>query len=381
MSTGFERQDGRSSDGGPINLDAIAGVPMSPTVIRAWDTAATGAFSDPARMHHAGRQAGLLLESARSSIATSLGCNPQNVFFAGSAAEALRTAIGGIYRLRSSVSHRVLVGAIESMAVLNAVRQLPEAEIVMIGIDAVGRVDLDQFERELARGAALACVQVANAEIGTRQPISEVLTRARSNGIPVVSDVTTVIAHDPLPSDYDVVVAPARDWGGPPGIALVVTSPHIRWRPEEAPDRGWIGGFPDIPAAVAAAVALEEALGDQESPDVTRGFIDQVRTSLDRLEGIRCVGDPNDRLPHIVTCVVSGAAAGELVTALDKHQIYVASGSACTADARMPSHVLEAMGLPSESSIRISLPSTCTQRHIDQFLVTFPEILHSVLHS
>lgn len=377
----LEPEDALPSTGGPINLDAIAGVPLSPAVIRAWDTAATGAFSDPARMHHAGRQAGLLLESARSSIATSLGCNPQNVFFAGSAADALRTAIGGIYRLRSSVSHRVLVGAIESMAVLNAVQHLPEAEIVMIGIDAVGRVNLDQFERELAKGAALACVQIANAEVGTRQPISAVLNLARSTGTPVVSDATAVIAHDPLPSDYDVIVAPARDWGGPPGVALVVTSPHVRWRPEEAPDRGWIGGFPDIPAAVAAAVALEESRDDHESPATTRRLIAQLRTSLDQLEGIYCVGDPDDRLPHIVTCVVSGAAAGELVTALDRHQIYVASGSACTADTRMPSHVLQAMGLPSESSIRISLPSTCSQRHIDDFLVTFPQILDSVLHS
>lgn len=366
---------------GPINLDAIAGVPLSPSVIKAWDTAASGAFSDPARMHHAGRQAGLLLESARSSIAMSLGCNPQNVFFAGSAADGLRTAIGGIYRLRSTMSNRVLVGAVESMAVLNAVEHLPSVEIVRIDIDSVGRIDLDQFQRELAKGAALACVQVANAEVGTRQPISEVVTQARTAGIPVVSDATAVIAHDPLPSDYDVIVAPARDWGGPPGIALVVTSPHVRWRPEEAPDRGWIGGFPDIPAAVAAAVALEESREDQESPTTTRKLIHQVRISLDQLEGMTCVGDPDDRLPHIVTCVVSGAAAGELVTALDKHQIYVASGSACTADTRMPSHVLQAMGLPSESSIRISLPATCTQNQIDDFLATFPQILDSVLHS
>ena len=369
------------TDNYPINLDAIAGAPLSPTVIKAWQTAASGAYSDPARMHHAGRQAGLLLESARSSIATSLGCSSANVFFAGSAADAIRVAISGIYRLRSSVSPRVVVGAVESMAVLNAVNHLPGAEIVTIGIDPLGRIDLEQLGRELAQGAALVCVQVANAEVGTRQPIAEVLGLAREAGVPVVSDATAVITHDLLPTEFDVVIAPARDWGGPPGIAIMLTSPQLRWRPEEAPDRGWIGGFPDIPAAVAAAVALEEASTQQESAATARALIDQVRATLDQLPGITCVGDSVNRLPHILTCIISGAAAGELVTELDKQGIYVASGSACTADARMPSHVLQAMGLPHESSIRISLPATCTQNDIDKFLDTMPHVLSDVINS
>lgn len=370
-----------SAASGEINLDAIAGAPLSPAVIKAWQSAAAGAYSDPARMHHAGRQAGLLLESARSSIATSLDCSPQQVFFAGSAAEALRAAINGIYRLRTSASARVVVGAVESMAVLNAVSNLPGADIVTIGIDSLGRIDLGQLERELAAGAALVCIQVANAEVGTRQPIAEVLTLARAAQVPVVSDATAVITHDPLPTDFDVLIAPARDWGGPPGVALLLTTPMVRWRPEEAPDRGWIGGFPDIPAAVAAAVALEETTMQPASASTTRGLIDQVRHTLNQLDAISCVGDPVDRLPHILTCIISGAAAGELVTALDKHGIYVASGSACTADARMPSHVLQAMGLPHESSIRISLPVTCTQSQIDHFLTAMPQILSEVINS
>ena len=161
----------------------------------------------------------------------------------------------------------------------------------------------------------------------------------------------------------------------------MLTSPQLRWRPEEAPDRGWIGGFPDIPAAVAAAVALEEASTQQDCAATARALIDQVRASLDQLPGITCVGDSVNRLPHILTCIISGAAAGELVTALDKQGIYVASGSACTADARMPSHVLQAMGLPHESSIRISLPATCTQNDIDKFLTTMPHVLSDVMNS
>jgi cysteine desulfurase len=161
----------------------------------------------------------------------------------------------------------------------------------------------------------------------------------------------------------------------------LVTNPGFHWRPEEAPDRGWIGGFPDIPSAVAAAVALEEKSDWEVSAQQSRELIDVVRGKLENIGivGFQCTGDPHNRLPHILTFTIEGAAAGALVTELDKRGFYVASGSACTADSRMPSHVLEAMGLPRESSIRISLPPTCTPDDIREFLQALPDALETVV--
>ncbi len=357
---------------------------MSPTVLSAWHSAAQQAYSDPARMHHVGRQAGLLLESARSSIANSLGVNPSNIYFAGSAPEAIRVAIHGVYRQRRRISSRVIASDIESLAVLNSVENLVThegAEFIRVPALISGALDLDAMHKVLKGGAALACVQLANAEVGTRQPFAEVLESARAAGIPVITDSTGVISHDQLPEDFDLLIAPARDWGGPPGVAILVTNPRFHWRPEEAPDRGWIGGFPDIPGAVAAAVALEEKSDWEESANRLRELIDLLRQSLELTGtgGFHCTGDPDNRLPHILTFTIQGAAAGALVTELDKRGFYVASGSACTADSRMPSHVLEAMGLPRESSIRISLPPTCTADDINQFLQVLPDALETVV--
>jgi len=368
----------------PVNLDAIAGSPMAPSVLAAWQAAAAQAFSDPARLHHAGRQAGLLLESARASIATSLRVASKNVFFAGSAPDAIRTAIMGIYHLRiqqNPANNRILAGAVESMAVINAGESTP-GTFVTVAITETGAIDLTDWKAQIDSGAALACLQLANAEVGTRQPFAQALSIARTAGIPVVADATSVLAYGPdpeLPADFDLLIAPARDWGGPPGVAILVTSPNLRWRPEEAPDRGWIGGFPDIPAAVAAALALEEAVNRNPAP--AREWISQIRTSIDSLDGIDCVGDPDNRLPHILTFTIKGAAAGALVTELDKRGIFVAAGSACTADNRMPSHVLKAMGQPHESSIRISLPQTCTQQDVDYFLQELPAALEMVINN
>lgn len=362
----------------PGYLDAIAGVPPSSATLSAWQSAATQAWSDPARMHHAGRASGLLLDSARASIANFLGVSPANVFFAGSGPDALRATIGGIFAVRAGVSPRILVGSVESMAVLGAAGSLPGAEVVPLALDKTantGAIDLNDLQSQLSLGAAMACVQVANAEVGTRQPFAEALTACRTAGVPLVADATAVITHDQLPADFDVLVAPAKDWGGPPGVAIVVTSPQFRWRPEEAPDRGWIGGFPDIPAAVAAAVALEEAAPSwQSQAESNRAMIDRVRSELLSMN-LSCAGDPTARLPHVLTFSIKGAAGGALVTELDKRGIQVASGSACTADTRMPSHVLEAMGMPNDSSIRISLPPDCSDATIDLFLAQLPEAL------
>ena len=119
----------------PGYLDAIAGVPLSPATLSAWQSAASKAWSDPARMHHAGRSSGLLLDSARASIANFLGVSPENVFIAGSGPDALRATIGGIFAVRSGISPRILVGSVESMAVLGTAGSLPGAEVVPLGLN------------------------------------------------------------------------------------------------------------------------------------------------------------------------------------------------------------------------------------------------------
>lgn len=104
-------------------------------------------------------------------------------------------------------------------------------------------------------------------------------------------------------------------------------------------------------------------------------MIARVRQALDDLPGVRAVGDPIDRLPHIVTIVIHDAIGESVVTHLDALGVAVASGSACTADNRMPSHVLEAMAVVTPASVRISLPYGCSETTIDMLLRTLPEVL------
>jgi cysteine desulfurase len=333
-------------------------------------------WADPARLHTRGRRAGMLLDAARASLAMSLGIRPAEVFLASSGSAALAAAIAGVREGRQRVSPRVVAASVESMAVLQGAGWTPESagDVDLIGVDTLGRVDLADLAAALESPTALACVQAANAEVGTRQPLALAHRITRAAGVPLLVDATQVIGRDPAPSDWDVLTASARDWGGPAGVAILAVRPAVRWVPQEAPDRGWVGGFPDIPGAVAAATALEHVSAmREEQATLARRLIDDLRRELPaRVDGLTLAGDPDDRLPHILTFAIAGVAGETVVTELSRRDVQVASGSACTSDARMPSHVLEAMGLRADASVRVSLPLGVSEESVARLIHELP---------
>lgn len=384
-ATGSDRQSGGSRDADawpdpaptppPGYLDAVGGQPVLPIARRALAAALEQSWADPARLHHSGRRTGLLLDTSRAAIATFLGVRPADTFLGPSVADLLRVCISGLLtsRVASGASPRILVGATESLAVLSAARACPGAEVVTVPVTVTGAVDLESFQDALAGGAAVACVQVANAEVGTRQPLAEVHRLCRERGVPLVSEATQVAGHDEIGDHWDALVASPRDWGAPSGCAVLVVQPGIRWQPPEAPDRGWVGGFPDV-AAAAAAGAAAEYVGDHWRHQAAqhRAMIDRIRAAVEHSPGVRAVGDPVDRLPHILTVVVDDVVGEIVVTDLDSRGLAIASGSACTADTKMASHVLDAMAIATPASLRVSLPYGCSPETIDALIEQLP---------
>lgn len=359
-------------------FDAVGGQPVLPIAQRAFAAALEQAWPDPARLHHGGRRAGLLLDTARAAIAGFLGVRTADTYLGPSASDLLRACIGGMFaaRFAAGASPRIVISEAESMAVTFAARACPGAEVVTVPVNATGAIDTDAFAASLTEGDALACVQVANAEVGTRQPLTVVHRICQEAGVPLVSDATQVAGHDEIGHSWDALVATPRDWGAPSGCAVLNVRPDIRWQPPEAPDRGWVGGFPDVAAAAAAGAAAEYVAPHwQAQATQHRAMIDQLRVALNGMPGVRAVGDPIDRLPHILTVVIDDAIGEAVVTDLDARGIAVASGSACTADNRMPSHVLEAMAIITPASLRISLPYGCTLSSIEDLVRKLPEVL------
>jgi cysteine desulfurase len=136
---------------------------------------------------------------------------------------------------------------------------------------------------------------------------------------------------------------------------------------------------PNLPAIVAAAAALRAVAAEQESVAARhRAQIERIRAAVATLPDVEVLGDPDDRLPHIVTFSCLYASGEALLTALDRRGFAVSSGSSCTASTLEPSHVLVAMGALTSGNVRVSLHSDTTDADLDAFLAALPPVLAEV---
>lgn len=352
---------------------------MATATLEAWRTAAGRAWADPGQLHHDARQAGLLLDAARSSIAHALHITPGEVHFAGSGTAALQAAIDGV--LRAHAPGRLVISAVESLAVFDLAdrHQAAGGELAVIPVDRLGRIDLSALTALLGTGDVVAvCLQAANPEVGTRQPIALAHALTQSAGVPLIVDATGVIGHGPAPGTWDLMSTDARDWAGPAGVGILAVRPGTQWLAPYGSARGWLGGLADVPAAVAAATALESVTAEIEVQAAHhRALIDRIRESVND-EDIDVAGDPTDRLPHVLTFSALFVNGEALVTELDRRGYAVASGSACVVDSDRASHVLAAMGALTGGNVRITLPYNCTDETVDGFLRVWPEALAAV---
>lgn len=352
---------------------------MAEATHAAWRTAADRAWADPGQLHHAARQAGVLLDAARASLAHTLQVAPEDVHLAGSGTAALQAAIDGV--LRAHAPGRLVISAVESLAVFDLADRYEAVggTVSVLPVDRLGRVELSALAELLGAGDVVAvCLQAANPEVGTRQPISQAHGLTQGAGVPLIVDATGVIGHDPVPRTWDLLTADARDWAGPAGVGVLAVRPGTQWLAPYGSSRGWLGSLADVPAAVAAATALEIAAAETPAQSTHhRELIDRIRASL-RDADIDIAGDETDRLPHVLTFSALFVAGDALVTELDRRGFAVASGSACVVDSDRASHVLAAMGALTGGNVRITLPYNCTNETVDGFLRAWPEALAAV---
>ncbi|NEE01780.1 cysteine desulfurase family protein [Phytoactinopolyspora halotolerans] len=368
-------------------FDAASTEPLHPAARDVWLAAIDDGWADPARLYGSARRARVLLDNARELVAAVIGSKPDEVSFTSSGTQAVQLGMLGTARARDRSAAGIVASAVEHSSVLHTARHLamertgqtgPDVRIVEV--DRLGRVDTAAFAAALTPDTALACLQTANHEVGTVQPVEAVADACQARTVPLLVDAAQTVGRQPVPGGWSVLTASAHKWGGPPGVGVLAVGRKTRWRsalPEDEREGGRVPGFENVPGVLAAAAALRARV--EEADELARRhreLIDRIRQEVPRrIPDVEVVGAPVDRLAHLVTfsCLyVNGEA---LVTELDRAGFAVNSGSSCTASTLRPSHVLEAMGVLTHGNVRVSLSRDVSGDDVDRFLDVLPEVV------
>ena len=360
-------------------LDAAAGLPLHPAAREALLAALDDGWADPTKLYAEGRRARRLLDGAREAVAAVVGARPDEVSFAPSGTLAAQLGVLGLLGARRRVGDHVVHSAVEHSCVLAAVAHAG-GPATAVPVDRLGRVDVQEYAAALGPRTALAALISASHEVGTVQPVEAVAERCAAAGVPLLVDASQTVGRAPVPAGWSVLTASAWKWGGPTGVGLLVVRTGTRWRsplPAEDPARGREPGGVPLPAALAAAVGLQAAAAEAGAEDARlRPLVDRLRARVPELvDDVEVVGDPVDRLPHLVAFSSPFLDGETLLRSLDREGFSVSSGSSCSASALEPSHVLHAMGLLSHGSVRVSLHRGTTEADVERFLDVLPRVV------
>ena len=333
---------------------------------------------DPARIHAEGLAARVAVEEARHRVAELIGARPREVVFTGGATEAIAAACWGA---AARGAHQV-VPAVEHSAVRLAAER--HGEVTRVPVDGRGRVATEDVLAAVRPDTALVHVQWGNHEVGTVQPVAEVVAACRERGVLVHVDAAQAVGHvdvDFRALGADLMSISAHKFGGPTGVGALLVRQGLRLPPLLVggdQERARRAGLENV-AAIAGLGALCGALSDGA---VAAEGAEQRRLTQRILEGVAGgalglipYGDPVDRVPHIVCFGVEGVEPQAVLLGLDRAGIAAHSGSACSSEALEPSPVLEAMGVDAHHSLRLSVGWSTTDADIDRVLAALPTVL------
>ena len=356
-------------------LDTASSEPLHPAARAVLAQAHDHGYADPRRLHGPARNARLLLDNAREATAEALGVRPDEVSFTPSGTHAVHLGVLGLLAGHARQGDRLVATAVEHSAVMHAGQwhAARGGRFETLPVDELGRLVPGPVD------ATVVCVQGANHEVGTLQPVAEV---AGSTDAPVFMDACASAGRLPLPDGWAAAAASAHKWGGPAGVGLLLVRKGARWRnPFPGDDRvdERTTGMENVPAALAAAAALQAVVAARNEVNARQAaLVDRLRSGVAAIPDTQVVGDPTDRLPHLVTFSFLYVDGEAIVTELDRRGFSVASGSACTASTLEPSHVLAAMGALTHGNVRVSLTAHTTEADVDRLLATLPDVVAGI---
>ena len=333
------------------------------------------AAADPGRVHTEGHVVRAVVEEARDQVAALLGARSRSVVFTSGGTEACVTATW----MATERGPGVVVPAVEHSCVREASALF--GSVVTVGVDSLGRVAVDDVLAAVTDDTALVHVQWGNHEVGTLQPVAEVVAACRERGVLVHVDAAMAAGHVPIAFDElgaDLLSVSSHKLGGPPGVGALLVRRGLRLRPLLVggdQERARRAGYENVPAIVgfgAACASLDVGVEAAEQ----RRLLAAV-AAADLGPGVSVLGDPDPagRLPHQLCLAVEGVEAEPVLLGLDQAGVAVHSGSSCSSESLDPSPVLEAMGVDASRSLRVAVGWSTTDDDVAAFSSALPPVL------
>jgi cysteine desulfurase len=375
----------------PIYLDYSATTPVKQEVLDAMIPYFTEKFGNPSSLYGIGFASKDAIELARSQVAALIGAEAREIYFTSGGTEADNWAVIGAARSRKNKGNHIITTTIEHHALLHTCKALEKEgfTVTYLDVDEKGILDPNQVKNAITDQTILISVMFANNEIGTLQPIGEIATIAKENGILFHSDGVQALGNVDInvrTIGMDMLSMSAHKIYGPKGIGAlyirkgVVIENILFGGGQENKRRAGTENLAGIVGFGKAAELAGKNLAThiKQVRDLRDYFLDQIRSKID---DISVNGDLEKRLPGNLNLIFNYVEGEALLLHLDVRGICASTGSACSSASFSPSHVLSAMGLPLEkvySSLRFTVGDFTTKEDLDHVVAALVEIVRKL---
>ena len=380
-----------------VYMDHSATTPVHPEVAAVIFEYTLAHFGNASSVHSWGEKAKNALEDARKQVSELIAAqSPDEVLFTSGGTESNNLAIKGAARARSEHRPHIITSAVEHHAVINTCQALENEgfRVTAVGVDGDGRVNVPELKEAICEDTALISIMMANNEVGTVQPLSEIVSIAEKYDVLVHTDSVQAVGQmevDVEQLGVDMLTISGHKLYGPKGVGALYVREGTDLQPVQHGgnhESNLRAGTENIPGIVGLGKACALASGE------LRFRIEHMTRLRDRLmeglqgavDGIQINGDLHNRLPNNVNISLTGMRRKQeaLLTGLSDRGIAASGGTTCTSEINAASHVLESMGISKElaqGSVRLTLGRNTVREDVDYVVEVLPQVVKQVRSS